>query len=179
LRLNGRELYPDPADRARLTWLDDHTLSSREVALRARCSPATAASVRRELEDYGVLAPQRVPEPRFPRYRGLPPAPRALAEGACVGHERADAWTSAEPADRILAAVTCAGCHVLAACREWSLSLPDADQATYAGWGASDRERERLRRAGRPLPARLTSAGKNAARQRRRAAQAARAQEAS
>jgi hypothetical protein len=149
--------------------LDDPERSNAEIALAMRTSPAIVGRARRHLEDLGVLAPQRVPEPRFPSYKGLPPAPRELAEGACVGHERPDAWTSAEPADRILAALVCAGCHVITACREWSLSLPVEDLATYAGWGASDRERERIARRGHAVPARLTSAGKNAARQRRRA----------
>jgi hypothetical protein len=116
-----------------------------------------------------VLPASPYPQRHFPRHKGMPHAPRELAEGACVGSPHADAWAAGASAqDAILAACVCAGCHVLASCREWSLHLPVDDRAVYGGWGAPDREAERRRRAGRPLPFSQTSAGKNAARDRRR-----------
>ena len=121
-----------------------------------------------------ITPPSPVPQRHFPAHKALPRPPRDLMEGACVGSPHPDAWAAgADPADAILAAITCAGCHVLLACREWSLHLPQSDLAIYGGWGAPDRERERRARAGRPIPFSATTAGKNAARQRRRAQAAA------
>jgi Transcription factor WhiB len=158
-----------PADRAREALLDDATRSNAEIAFAVRSTPQIVKAARAELASYGLLPATPYPQRRFPGHKALPRPPEALMEGACVGHPRPEAWTDpATPADQITAALTCAGCHVLHQCREWSLSLPTSDLATYGGWGASDRERERLRRAGRPLPARLTSQGKNAARDARR-----------
>ena len=160
---------PSPADRARQGLLDDPGLSNKEIALRYRTLPSIVKAARAELTGYGLLPASPYPQRHFPRHKALPPPPRELTQGACVGLDPAP-WTDpATPADAITAALTCAGCHVAGACWEWSLSLPDADRSTYAGRGASDRERERLRRAGKPTPLRLTTAGKNAARDRRRA----------
>jgi hypothetical protein len=167
-----------PADRAREALLDDHTRSNAAIALAVRSTPAIVRAARKQLADYGVLPVSPHPQRRPPRLKPLPRPPRELMQGACVGLDPRP-WTDPQaPADAILAAVTCAGCAVMLTCREWSLSLPGDDLATWGGWGASDRERERLRRAGRPLPPRLTTAGKNAARARRTAAAAQRQQEA-
>jgi hypothetical protein len=161
-----------PSDRCRLVLLDDHTLSNAEVALRARATRQLAASVRRRLISLGVLAPQRAAAPsRFPRYKALPRSPRQLTEGACVGHPSADAWTSADPGDRAFARNVCwFACHLTEQCFTWSLSLPADDLAIYGAGTAADRERARRQLAGKPVPLRSTTAGKNAARGRRRAA---------
>jgi hypothetical protein len=167
-------LGPSPADRARAALIDDASRSNREIALAVRSTPAIVKRARIRLTALGVLPPSPVPQRHFPAHKALPRPPRDLMEGACVGSPHPDAWAAgADPADAILAAITCAGCHVLLACREWSLHLPQSDLAIYGGWGAPDRERERRARAGRPIPFSATTAGKNAARQRRRAQAAA------
>jgi hypothetical protein len=164
------DIAASPADRAREALLDDPARSNREIALAARSTPQIVTRARKQLADLGLIPPGPHPQRRFPAHKALPRPPAALMQGACVGHPRPEAWTDPRsPADRILAAVTCAGCHLLLPCREWSLHLPGDDLAIYGGWGASDRERERIRRSGGPLPARLTTAGKNAARDRRAA----------
>jgi hypothetical protein len=165
-----------PADRAREALLDDWTRSNAEIAIAVRSTPQIVKNARAELTSYGLLPPSPYPQRHFPRHKALPPPPRVLQQGACVGVDPSP-WTDpATPSEKILAACICGGCHVLLICREWSLSLPEADLATWGGWGASDRARERLRRAGRPLPIGMTSQGKNAARDARRRAAAAQAQ---
>jgi hypothetical protein len=166
---DGDALSPGPCDRARIILLDDPTFTNAEVALRARCTVAQASRVRKQLTGYGVLPASQWPRPAFPHYRGIGHQPRALQLGSCVGHGQPELWTDPQtPAQRATAARICASCPVLTACREWSLGLPQADLALWGGWTASDRERERIRRAGLPLPAHMTAAAKNAARQRRR-----------
>jgi hypothetical protein len=146
------------------------------VALLARCTRAQAATVRRALRDRGVLPPAPIPRRRFP---ALKPAPRQpwLAEGACVGLDPTP-WTDPQtPAEREYARHLCRdACPVVLACREWALtSLPDSDHAIYGGCTHGDRERIRAARQNRPIPFSRTTAGKNAARDRRRRAAAQRA----
>ena len=166
----GNQLSPMPADRARLGLLDDPERSDAEISIWAECSPAQVRVVRRGLVDLGVIAPRRVPEPRFPRYRGMPPSPRRLAEGSCVGHAQPDLWASEDARDRDEAKRICAGCHVADACLEWAMHLPQYDLGIYGGLTASERIRLGREREGRPLAPGQTTAGKNAARARRRAA---------
>ena len=160
-----------PADRAREALLDDATRSNKQIALAVRSTPAIVARCRKQLTDLGVLPAAPYPRRRFPAHKSLPPEPRSLTEGACLDHPRSDAWTSSDPDDRAFARNVCRwACHVQAECFEFSLSLPVDDRAIWGGGGASDRERERSRRRPGPLPMRLTSRGKNAARDRRRVA---------
>ncbi len=78
-------------------------------------------------------------------------------------------WASRDQRERRAAIWICRSCPVLAACREWSLSLPSTDTSTiYAAMTASERiaaasgtgsQRLRLPRPGcggrrRPMPAR-------------------------
>jgi Transcription factor WhiB len=161
-----------PADRAREALLDDPSASNREIALRARSTPAQVRAVRKALTGLGVLPATPYPQRSYPRFRPLPRPPRELMEGACVGHPNADAWQpGASHYDREMAKNICRfSCHVAELCAEWSLSLPVRDLAIYAGMTASERERVRARRRPGPMPLRLTSAGQNVARNRRRAA---------
>jgi hypothetical protein len=110
--------------RARLVLLDDSTFTDAEVALRVRAPGRRRTGVRRQLEGLGVLPASRWPEPAFPALRGhRPPAPGPCSSGPA----------SATPAGREVAKRICGGCPVLAACREWSLGLPQEDPAV---WGA-------------------------------------------
>ena len=185
MRLPPDRWSPSPGDRARLELLDDATRSNTEIAVACRSTRQQVAAVRRQLCDLGVLVP---PGPRpapFPAFKALPRPPSSLMQGACVGHAEPDLWTSLNNLDRERAKAICAGCHVAQACLEWSLSLPESDLALYAGTTSSERFRIRARRRPGPMPRHATTAGKNAARTRRRAAAAqqatqdARAQEAS
>jgi Transcription factor WhiB len=136
-----------PADRCRLAWADDSSLTSAEVALRAGCTPAQAADVRRRLANLGVLPPLREPRRAFPQHVPLPRAPRILAEGACVG-VLPSPWTSDDPAQRAHARIVCiTECHVADACLAWALrAVPAGDPAIYAGTGPSERRALRAER---------------------------------
>jgi hypothetical protein len=161
-----------PADRARAALLDDPERSNREIALAVRSTPAIVGRCRRQLAGLGLLPASPYPRRSFPAHKALPRPPRILAEGACLGHDP-DAWAEPGHPDRELARTICrTACHVRAACLEWSLSLPQDDLAIYAGLTAADRIRINRERAARPLPFSATTAGKNAARARRRAAAA-------
>lgn len=159
---------PDsPADRARAGLLDDATRSNREIALAVRTTPRIVQAARHQLTSVGVLPPSPFPRHRPPRFKELPRQPW-LAEGACVGR-LPSLHTSDDPADRAEAVRVCEqDCPVLIQCQTWSLSLPQSDLAIYGGLNASGRARMRLARLGRPVPLRMTAAGQNAARQRRR-----------
>ena len=173
-------IAPSPADRAREALLDDHTRSNKAIALAVRSTPQIVAAARRQLTGLGVLPASPYPRRRFPALKAMPRPPWELTTGSCVGHPHPELWTDpATPADRELARQICAfACPVLVTCREWALaSLPAGDLAIYGGTTAGDRERIRAQRAGRPIPLRLTSEGKNAARDRRRRAAAAAARE--
>jgi hypothetical protein len=171
----GHALSPSPADRARLVLLDDATLTNAEVALRARCKPSQAARVRQCLVELGVIMPSRVLPPRAPGPRAMPRMPW-LAGAACIGHP-GRWWTSPDPADRAKAIEACASCPVREPCLDWAVSaLPQDDTAIYGGLTASQRLLLRYQREGRPIPYSMTDAGKNAARQRRRAEAARRAE---
>lgn len=164
-----------PGDRVRAVLLDDYTLTNAEVALRARSTRAQVKAARYQLVCAGLIPPSRVTAPQPPRFRDLPRSPPELAQGACVGHPDADAWTSSDPARREFASSICRwACPVQELCVEWSLSLPVRDSAVYGGTSARDRARLRAQRAGRPVPLRLTRAGHNAqsaaSHRRRRAA---------
>jgi hypothetical protein len=180
LLLRGLRVWPgyppdhvalSPADRCRLILLDDYTLANAEVALRARVSRDLVKRVRYHLVSAGAIPPSRVSAGRFPSLAAMPRPPRVLAEGACVGHPDAGAFTSDDPQDRERAVAICHGCHVITSCLTWSLSLPTRDTAIYAGLTARQRARERYQRAGLPLPAYLTPEHDRA---RRRAARRAR-----
>jgi transcription factor WhiB len=156
-------------DRVRLVLLDDHTLGNREVAVLANATAAQVERVRRSMIDVGLLMPRRVVAAHLRGFKELPRSPRILAEGLCVGHAQPDYWTSDDWHERQVAISVCQSCHVLDACREWSLSLPAKDQAIYAGLTSLGRARLRRQRAGLPEPANLVNA--NARRAARRAAQ--------
>ena len=142
-------IAPSPADRARLAFLDDPSLSTAEVALIAGCRLATAQDVRRRLAGLGVLEPLREPRRAFPQHVPLPRSPRVLQEGACVG-VLPSPWTSDDPADRTRARLICiTECHVQAQCLDWSLrAIGSGDSAIYGGVGPSER---RALRAGRGI----------------------------
>jgi hypothetical protein len=167
----GNALSPSPADRVRMLLLDDSSLSNREVALMARITIAQVERVRRSMIDVGLLMPRRV-VPTHARFKQLPRSPRVLAEGLCVGHPNADAWTSDDWHERQLAIEVCRSCHVINARREFSLTLPAKDKAIWAGMTASQRDRLRRRREGRPEPGWVTDP--NFYRRRRQARQRAR-----
>jgi hypothetical protein len=169
---------PSPGDRARLELLDDATRSNAEIAVACRSTRQQVAAVRRGLYDLGVLIPPGPKPQRFPAFKALPRPPASLMQGACVGHAEPDLWTSANLRDREEAKAVCAGCHVAPQCLEWALTLPESDLAMYAGTTSSERFRIRARRRPGSMPYRATTAGKNAARQRRRAAAAQAAQQA-
>ncbi len=153
-----------PGDRVRAVLLDDYTLTNGEVALRARSTRAQVKAARYQLVCAGLIPPSRVTAPQPPRFKALPAAPPELAQGACVGHKDADAWTSSDPARREFARNICRwACHVQELCIEWSLSLPARDSAVYGGTGPLDRERLRAQRAGKPVPLWATTAARNAA----------------
>ena len=160
-----------PADRAREALADDPSRTDREIALAVRSTPAIVASARRELTAAGVLPAAPFPQRHPPRFKDLPCQPPELARGTCAGHPDADCWTSSDPERREFARNVCRfACPVTVACFEWSLSLPESDTAIWGGTTASDRIRIRAQRAGRPIPFSRTTAGKNSARVRRRAA---------
>jgi hypothetical protein len=168
--LDGQPVLP--GDRIRAVLLDDHTLANGEVALMARATAAQVKAARYQLVCAGLIPPSRITAPPPPRFKDLPRSPPELAEGTCVGHPDADAWTSGDPLKREFAKTVCKfACHVQAICIEWSLSLPERDRAIYGGTTAEDRLRLRASRAGRPVPLRLDPARRAASRARRRAAE--------
>jgi len=127
-----------------MALLDDPGRSNREIALAVRVKPQTVASVRRSLEDLGVLPVSRVPRRRFPELTPMPRQPWVLTESACAGHSQLDLWTSDDQADRNVAAQICRLCHVQAACLDWALvAVPVHDTAIYGGATAADRARLR------------------------------------
>ena len=87
------------------------------------------------------------------RYRPRTPLPRQpdLARGRCATapEHLKHLWTSATTADREAARQLCLTCPVLLQCREYALSLPVTDTATYAA--LSWKERITARRAAKPL----------------------------
>jgi Transcription factor WhiB len=164
-------IAPSPADRARAALIDDPSRSSAEIALAVRSTPRIVTSARAQLASLGLIPASPFPRRAPPRLRAFPRPPRDLMQGSCVGHPDPGLWTDpATPADRELARHICRfACPVTASCFEWAIAaLPVDDRAIYAATTAGDRERIRAERAGRPVPLRLTTAGKNAARQRRR-----------
>jgi hypothetical protein len=127
--------------------LDDPGRSNAEIAIAVRVRPQTVRSVRRSLEDLGVLPVTQVARRNFPESTPLPRQPRVLMEGACVGSATPDLWTSSDAGDRNVAVQICAACHVQRECLEWALhSLPAHDQAIYGGATASQRTRMRRER---------------------------------
>jgi hypothetical protein len=142
-----------PSQRAREALVDDAERSNREIAIAVRATTDQVASVRRALTDLGVLAPQREPRRSFPQHVPLPRQPW-LAEGACVGHPGADAWTEPRHPDREAARMTCLHCcPVQRTCLDWALAaVPASDVALYGGATAAQRARLRRQRGlERPL----------------------------
>jgi hypothetical protein len=82
----------------------------------------------------------------WPAPSRVPLQPRVLADsGLCARHPDPGLWTSSRPLDRERATAICGWCPVLEVCREWALTLPQADGAIYAGLSA--KQRRELRRA--------------------------------
>ncbi len=83
--------------------------------------------------------------------RTLLPRPPDLTRGLCVtlAAKVRGWWTSDRRDEREAARRLCSACPVLAACRQYALSLPVTDTTTYAGmtW----HERVTARRAAKPL----------------------------
>jgi WhiB family redox-sensing transcriptional regulator len=84
------------------------------------------------------------PEP-WPNVPGMAPRPD-LSLGRCTTMACPEWWTSRDPGEREAACHACSSCPVLAACREWSLTLPLSDHAIYGGLTQNGRIRERARR---------------------------------
>ena len=145
---DGEQRSPSPADRARLALCDDSGRSDREIAIAVRVTVRTVQRTRRSLEDVGAIAVTRTPRRRFPEYVPRPHQPAELQQGACVGHPRADAWTSSDAEDRAFAAHLCRdACPVQQACLTWALTAaPSHDGAIYAGTTATQRTRLRRER---------------------------------
>jgi hypothetical protein len=158
------------SQRIRLVLMDDSSLSNAEVAVLASATLAQVERARRSMIDVGLLLPRRVVATHFRGLKELPRSPRVLAEGLCVGHAQRDYWTSDDWHERQVAISVCQSCHVIDACREWSLALPAKDTAIYAGLTSLGRARLRRQRAGLSEPAYLLDA--NARRAERRAAAA-------
>jgi hypothetical protein len=59
--------------------------------------------------------------------------------GLCIRHPHPEWWTSSLPPEREAAATVCGWCPVLQACHAWALTLPQADNAIYAGTDAKQR----------------------------------------
>jgi len=75
-----------------------------------------------------------------PERVSAPPAPD-LSDGLCViapPHQRGY-WTSRSQPERTAARRLCERCPVIAACREWSLTLPVTDTAVYGGMSHEQR----------------------------------------
>ncbi len=84
--------------------------------------------------------------PRDDRYGRMPPMPD-LREGRCASHPHPDWWTGSRD-QRLAARLVCMRCPLLAACAEWSLSLPCSDIAVWGGMSVAERiERKRARRS--------------------------------
>jgi hypothetical protein len=70
-----------------------------------------------------------------------------LSRGLCATAPRGQRgwWTSTDPDERRAAQRACLSCPVLAACAEWSLSLPATDPAVYGGMLQDERLARRRR----------------------------------
>jgi transcription factor WhiB len=149
LRHTGRvQSQTSVGERARELLLADPGRTSREIAA-AGCTRQTVHRMRQRLEAAGLIPVRASRPPPAWRATALPVMPQALARGSCAGHPHPDWWTSASPAERAQAAMVCAGCPVAGPCGEYSLSLPAADTAVWAGLSRSQRlALRRQRRAG-------------------------------
>jgi hypothetical protein len=138
---------PTARERVRAELLADPGKTNRDIAELAGCARQTVQRTRRQLEAAGLVPVRASHRPPAWRAPSLPPMPTELAWGACVGHERADWWTSKDPADRHQAIRVCQGCPVRAICASWSLSLPLSDCSIWGGLSHTQRQAIRRQRA--------------------------------